>query len=220
MEFPKPNGILVYVVDDDDNVRDALAKLVHSLGYETETFSSSAAFLKNFRPDQLSCLLLDVYLAEENGFDLFAELARRQLHVPTIFMSGAGTIPMGVHAIKAGGIEFLTKPFEREALRSALDQAAAWADAQSARRAEEAVLRQRLGRLTPRENAVLPYVVRGWINKHIACELSVVEQTVKVHRARVMQKLEVDTVADLVRLAARCKALGIEIAAGPDARAN
>lgn len=208
---PTPGGVLVYVVDDQDAVCAALSKVVSVLGYETQSFRSAAAFLEAVRLDRPACLLLDVFLAEENGFDLLAELERRRMQLPTVFMTGGGTIPMGVQAIKAGAIEFLTKPLEFDVLRAALEQAAVLANAQYSRRAEELALRERLRRLTPRENAVLPYVVRGVINKQIAAELSIVEKTVKVHRTRVMKKLEVGTVADLVRLAERCGDFGIQL---------
>lgn len=210
MEPSKPGAFLVYVIDDQDDLRELLTRSVRAFGYEAETFASAAAFLEAIRPDVNACLLLDVYLAEENGFDLFAELERRRMSIPTVFITGAGTIPMGVRAMKAGAAGFLTKPFEWADLRSALEHAAVMAEAQSARRAEGRALRERLGRLTPREKAVLPYVVRGWVNKQIASELDIVEKTVKVHRARVMEKLEVETLADLVRLAERFNDFGID----------
>lgn len=214
MEEPEKTGdILVYVVDDEDRVRDVVVRVVRSFGYATEAFSSAAAFLESFTRDRPACLLCDVNLGAGTGLDLFAELERRRISLPTIFMTGAGTIPMSVQAMKAGAVEFLTKPLDWEALRAALGQAVSQVEALTAIRAEESSLRELLGRLTPRENAVLPYVVRGMMNKQIASELAIVEQTVKVHRARVMQKLGVDSVADLVRLAERFSALGIDITA-------
>lgn len=205
------SGPLVYVVDDDDRVRELVARIVRSYGYETETFSSAPDFLAAVQPHRTSCLLLDVHLVGGTGFELFAELEARGIQVPTIFMTGAGTIPMSVQAMKAGAVEFLTKPIDWPAMRIAVEQALARAQSIAARRATETELRAFLGRLTPREFAVFPYVVRGWLNKQIAVKLSIVEQTVKVHRARIMQKLEVESVADLVRLAERFAAAGIDI---------
>jgi FixJ family two-component response regulator len=201
---------LVYVVDDEKKVRDLLARVVRSFGYDAEPYASAAEFLEAVQSDRPACLLLDVHLAVGTGFELFDELERRGAELPTIFMTGAGTIPMGVQAMKAGAVEFLTKPIDFVALRAALVQASALAEAVAARRTEESLLRELLQRLTPRERAVLPYVVRGWPNKRIAAALSIVEQTVKVHRARIMQKLGMDSVADLVRLSERSAALGID----------
>jgi FixJ family two-component response regulator len=211
-------GPLVYVVDDDDRVRELVARIVRSFGYETETFSSAADFLTAVQSDRTSCLLLDVHLVGGTGFELFAELERRGLELPTVFMTGAGTIPMSVQAMKAGAVEFLTKPIDWGAMRTAVEQALARAQSIAARRATRVELTELLGRLTPREAAVFPYVVRGWLNKQIAAELAIVEQTVKVHRARIMQKLEVESVADLVRLAERFSAAGIDISKGDDTK--
>jgi FixJ family two-component response regulator len=215
MDAPSP---LVYVVDDDDKVRELVARLVRSFGYEAEAYPSAAEFLGAVRSDRPTCLLLDVHLANGTGFELFAELERQGIEVPTIFMTGAGTIPMSVQAMKAGAVEFLTKPLDWGAMRIALQQAMARAASIAARRSHQAELRQLIGRLTPREGAVLPYVVRGWLNKQIAAELDIVEQTVKVHRARIMQKLEVDSVAALVRLADVFTAAGIDISPPGDTK--
>jgi FixJ family two-component response regulator len=206
-----PSVRLVYVVDDEEKVRELISRIVRTFGYEAEPLASAEEFLAVVRSSQPACLLLDVNLIGGTGFELFAELERRGIELPTIFMTGAGTIPMSVRAIKAGAVEFLTKPVDWDALRSALHQAFTQADSIAAHRAEESQLRDLLQRLTPREKAVLPYVVRGWRNKRIAAALSIVEQTVKVHRARIMDKLEVDSLADLVRLSERLAALGVEM---------
>jgi FixJ family two-component response regulator len=208
------SGPLIYVVDDEDKVRELVARVVRSYGYETEAYGSAAEFLMSVRTDRPTCLLLDVHLVDGTGFELFAELERRRIEMPTIFITGDGTIPMSVEAMKAGAVEFLTKPVNWEALSASLKQAVARAELVAARRAERLDLQARHDRLTPREAVVFPYVARGWPNKQIAAELDIVEQTVKVHRARIMQKLEVESVVDLARLHDRITELGVETKTG------
>lgn len=201
---------LVYVVDDDPNVRQILARYLRGAGYDSEEFASAEDFFSRPRPARPACLLLDVHLAQGTGFDLLAEMKRRGEAMPTIFMTGAGDIPMSVRAMKEGAVEFLEKPLQFDALKPAVDQALG--------RATEAFrVREVLDRLTPRERAVLPLVARGLMNKQIATELDIVEQTVKVHRGRVMEKLEAQSVADLVRFVDHATALGVPIVGDPTA---
>jgi FixJ family two-component response regulator len=213
-------GALVYVVDDDDATRDVVARVIRTFGYEVEAFATADAFLSALPANRAACLVLDVELTDSTGFDVVAGMEQRGVALPTIFMTGVGTIPMSVKAMKAGAVEFLTKPIDWDALRAAIDLALARAAATLARHAEAGTLRSLLDRLTPREREVIPYIVRGLLNKQIATEMNVVEQTVKVHRARVMQKLEVASVADLVRLAERCADLGVGIVHAGDTPAH
>lgn len=199
---------LVYVVDDERDVRQIVIRYLERAGYRTEEFDSAEAFLERVRSDQPACLLLDVHLVHGTGFDLLAEMKRRGDVLPTIFMTGAGDVPMSVRAMKAGALEFLEKPLAFDTLKRAVEQAAAQAIA-------AAQVREVLDRLTPRERAVLPLVARGLMNKQIAAELDIVEQTVKVHRARVMEKLAAESVPDLVRFVDRAAALGVTVS--PDA---
>jgi RNA polymerase sigma factor (sigma-70 family) len=198
---------VVFVVDDDPTMRHAVSRMVRHLGLAVETFDSAEAFLAYARPDRPSCLVLDVHLEGASGFDVVAALARDGVEVPTIFMTGAGTIPMSVRAMKSGAVEFLTKPFDTDALREALEPALARSVVQRERRAERDALEELLATLTLREREVLDHVVSGRMNKEVAAALGVVEQTVKVHRARVMQKLRAQSVADLVRLVERLTVL-------------
>lgn len=195
---------LVYVVDDEANVRQLVVRFLTQSGFDAEEFESAEAFLNRARSSRPACLVLDVNLAEGTGFDLLAEMKRRGEAMPTIFMTGAGDIPMSVRAMKEGAVEFLEKPLSFEALKPAVEQAAS-------RARDAASLREVLDRLTPRERSVLPLVAQGLMNKQIASELDIVEQTVKVHRGRIMEKLEANSVADLVRFVDRAAALGVTI---------
>jgi len=194
---------LVFVVDDDQSVREALSSLLRSAGLPVETFSSPQEFLERARPDVPSCLILDVMLPGLSGLDLPDMLARAGREIPIVFITGQGTIPMSVRAMKAGAVEFLTKPFQDQELLSAVGHALDLDRGRRARRAELAELTMRVNQLTPREREVMALVAAGRMNKQIAAQLGTVEQTIKVHRARVMKKLGLDSVADLVRLAER-----------------
>ncbi len=194
---------IVYVVDDDLAVRQALSSVIRSIGLRVETFASAQEFLRHTRPDAPSCLVLDVQLPDVSGLDLLSELDARAAPIPIIFITGHGTIPMSVRAMKAGAQEFLTKPFREEDLLAAIDHALERDRAARRERAELAEVRERLAALTPREREVLTLVVSGRMNKQIAAELGTAEQTIKQHRGRVMRKLGVDSVADLVRLVER-----------------
>jgi FixJ family two-component response regulator len=194
---------IVYVVDDDPSVRQALSSILRSTGLRVQTFASAREFLGHPPAGAPCCLVLDVMLPDASGLDLPGELAAADLPIPIIFITGHGTIPMGVRAIKAGALEFLTKPFREQDLLAAVGQALHHDRAARAERAELAALRGRLERLTPREREVMALVVTGRINKQIAAELGTTEQTIKQHRGRVMQKLDVGSLPELVRLVER-----------------
>jgi FixJ family two-component response regulator len=194
---------IVYVVDDDLSVRQALSSVIRSIGLRVETFASAAEFMLHSRSDSPSCLVLDVQLPDASGLDLLRELDAAEAPIPIIFITGHGTIPMSVRAMKAGALEFLTKPFREEDLIIAMQQALERDRSTRRERAEVEELRMRLEKLTPREHEVLALVVMGKMNKQIAAELGTAEQTIKQHRGRVMRKLAVDSVADLVRLVER-----------------
>lgn len=194
---------LVLVVDDDRSVREALRSLVRSTGLRCEAFTSAAEMLAYERPEVPTCLVLDVHLPGVDGLDVAAELNRAAIGIPIVFITGHGTIPMSVRAMKAGAVEFLTKPVGADELLDAITQALDRDRAARAERAELQALRDRFATLTPRERDVFARVVAGRLNKEIAAELGIVEQTIKQHRGRVMAKLGVRSVADLVRFAER-----------------
>lgn len=194
---------IVYVLDDDLAVRQALSSVIRSVGLRVETFASAQEFLRHTRLDAPSCLVLDVQLPDVSGLDLLPELDAAAAPIPIIFITGHGTIPMSVRAMKAGALEFLTKPFREEDLLAAIEHALERDRAARRERAELAELRERLAKLSPREREVLALVVTGRMNKQIAAELGTAEQTIKQHRGRVMRKLGVESVAELVRLVER-----------------
>jgi FixJ family two-component response regulator len=197
------DDMIVYVVDDDSSIRQALSSLLRSVGLKVETFGSAHEFLRAPRADMPSCLVLDVRLPDGSGLDLPDELRNLDVPLPIIYITGHGTIPMTVRAMKSGALEFLTKPFRDQDLLAAINVALDRDRLARAERGELADARRRVERLTPREREVLGLVVAGKMNKQIAAELGTAEQTVKQHRGRVMRKLQVDSVADLVRLVER-----------------
>jgi FixJ family two-component response regulator len=198
-----PHDGIVYVVDDDASIRYALGSVIRSIGWRVETFASAQDFLLHQRADAPGCLVLDVHLPDGSGLELSRRLQAMAEPIPVIFITGQGTIPMSVQAMKSGALEFLTKPVRDEDLIGAIQVALERDRAARRDRAELADIRRRLDTLTPREGDVLRLVVTGRMNKQIAAELGTAEQTVKQQRGRVMQKLEVDSVAELVRLVER-----------------
>ncbi|RAX37550.1 response regulator transcription factor [Rhizobium tropici] len=192
---------IVFIVDDDVSMREALTDLFRSMKFDAEAFDSAAAFLEKANLNRHGCLLLDVRLPGVSGLDFQMQLERVGNRMPIIFMTGFGDIPMSVRAMKAGAVDFLTKPFKEQDI---LDAVAAAMERDASRRRENAqneAVASLAGQLTPREREVMGAVVRGLMNKQIAYELGISEVTVKLHRGNVMRKMEARSVADLVRKA-------------------
>jgi len=194
----------VFLVDDDASVRKALTRLLKSAGLSVEVFASAREFLdSDWRKRHVACLVLDVRMPGLNGLDLQHELQSENAILPIIFVTGHGSIPMGVNAMKEGAVDFLPKPVRDSELLDAIERAFERARRASAARDDRADVEQRLATLTPREREVMALIVRGLLNKQVAFELGIVEKTIKVHRARVMEKMQAQSLADLVRIAER-----------------
>jgi FixJ family two-component response regulator len=194
---------VVYVVDDDAAARAAIQSLLHSVGLRVDTFGSAQEFLASDRPDAPACLVLDVRLPGVSGLDFQRDLAARNVSIPIIFITGHGDIPMSVEAMKAGAMEFLTKPFRGQVLLDAIHRAIECDRAARHEQSKTAELRQRLATLTPREREVMQFVISGLLNKQIAAGLGASERTVKIHRGQVMRKMQAASLPDLVRIAGK-----------------
>jgi len=203
----------IFVIDDDASVRKGLARLPGSAGLNVETFPSAEAYLERNRYDGLGCIVLDVCMGGLSGTDLQARLAQSGCNIP-IFLTGYGGIPMSVGAMKQGAVDFLTKPVDDEVLLQTIQQSLARHEGVVRGRIETGALRARLETLTPREAEVMRCVLTGALNKQIAARLGIAEKTVKIHRGRVMEKLGIASVAELVRF---CAAVGVEPIHIPDA---
>jgi RNA polymerase sigma factor (sigma-70 family) len=194
------SGATVFVVDDDAAVRRGLARLIRSAGLSVETFSSAREFLENSPASRTGCVVLDVRMPGMTGPELFEQMAEKGLSLPVVFLTGHGDVPTSVRAMKKGAVDFLLKPVDDEAPLQAIRQAVERCASEQEREQERQGIQARLRRLSPREREVMEHVIRGLLNKQIAADLGISEKTVKVHHGRVMAKMEVGSVAELVRL--------------------
>jgi FixJ family two-component response regulator len=197
----KTSDAIVFVIDDDESMREALKSLIRSVGLKVEAFASAHEFLQGRRPDLPACLILDVRMPGLSGLDLQRDLSEANIHIPIIFITGHGDIPMSVRAMKAGAVEFLTKPFRDQDLLDAIQQALERDRLMRSQQADNAELLNRYHSLTPRETEVFGLVVKGMLNKQIALQLGTSEITIKLHRRQVMEKMHADSLPDLVRMA-------------------
>lgn len=197
---------LIYVVDDDEAFRDSLRWLLESAGYRVAAFASAELFLEAYRPGAGACLVLDVRMPGRSGLELQEEIKRRGYAIPTIFVTGHGDVPMAVNAVKHGAFDFIEKPFKDEQLLALIDKAAEYSAASRREHAQQLTTATRLATLTQREREIMDLVVAGKKNKNIADELGISIKTVEIHRGRFMEKMGVDSVAELVRIVLHRKA--------------
>lgn len=198
-----PGTATVFVVDDDVSVRESLELMIQHAGWQPVLFGSASAFLAHPRPSGPACLILDVHLPDQNGVDLLMSMGTPRPALPIIFITGYGDIPLSVRAMRAGAVEFLTKPFDDQALLDAIAEALACSEAALQDQASVQPLRDAYASLTPREQAVVSLVVRGRLNKQIAAELGISEITVKAHRGKAMRKIGARSLPELVKQTAR-----------------
>lgn len=198
---------VVFVIDDDASMRDAISRLLHAVGVPVQTFASAKEFLSKRLLDVPACVVLDVRLPGLSGLDLQREMVERGIHIPVIFITGHGDIPMSVQAMKAGAVEFLTKPFRDQDLLDAVRSGIQLDRKARKERAELTELREDHQQLTQREREVMSLVVAGLLNKQIALRLGTSEKTIKIHRSHAMQKMHADSLAELVRMSQK---LGID----------
>jgi len=196
-----PSAASVFVVDDDASVRKSLTRLIETAGYTVESFASAREFLERMPSREPCCLVLDVRMPGMTGLDLQKALGKAVHQIPVVFVTGHGEVSMGINAMKAGAVDFLTKPFDRKDLLDAIGRAVARDTRTLTIEARTGSIHARVNTLTPRERQVFALVVTGMLNKQIAAALGIAEKTVKVHRARVMEKMRAGSVAELVRLA-------------------
>jgi RNA polymerase sigma factor (sigma-70 family) len=207
MREPMNREPTVFVVDDDQAMRNSLKWLIESVGMRVETYASADDFMRHYYPGRAGCLLLDVRMPGMSGLDLQDHLARESIRIPVIIITGHGDVPMAVRAMKSGAVDFIEKPFNDELLLDSIRNALAADLEQRSHQAERAEIATRLAQLTPREYEVMEKVAAGMSNKQIALDLGVSSKTVEAHRARVMEKMEADSLAELVRMVTRANVL-------------
>lgn len=201
MAEPSSKKATVFVVDDDQAMRNSLKWLIESVGVQVESFSSADDFLAQYQPGRAGCLVLDVRMPGMSGLDLQEYLVDHNIHIPVVIITGHGDVPMAVRAMKGGAIDFIEKPFNDEVLLDAIRRAMAFEEQQRSQHTENVQIQERLANLTPREHEVMEMVTEGKSNKEIANALGVSAKTIEAHRARVMEKMQAGSLAELVRMA-------------------